>query len=530
MPMKNSNQRFAVTYHITIRDDRSIEDHALDIAIEQTVEVPYDCIPEEHFSQGIIGEVERIQLINEASSVYEVVISYRCDISSFTVPQLLNVLFGNISLKNNIRLIDLSIPEPFQEAFPGPGIGINGIRDILGVYGRPLACTALKPMGISTDNLAKMAESYALGGIDIIKDDHGISNQRFSPFKERVAVCQEAVIRASAVTGKKVLYFPMVSGRFDEIEDQVRYAISQGIKGVLVAPMLVGPDTVRHISQEYGLIIMAHPALAGVHFHDNSHGMTPAFLLGTLFRLIGVDISIFPNTGGRFHFTRQECINLAEALRRPQGKWESAFPCPAGGMPLTRIEEMIRVFGEDTVLLIGGSIMTQYPDLAEGTKAFMDRIRSCSNEKLGEPSQHFESSCEFAQSSDQERKELLKFSAFKWTGRDIQEYKPEGDLDNKNVVRHELIGNNGENTKFDLRYFEIESGGYSSLEKHVHEHVIIGVRGRGILLKGGQEIIIGRHDVAYVAPLEPHQLRNQDSEPFGFFCIVDHERDRPIKV
>ena len=36
-------------------------------------------------------------------------------------------------------------------------------------------------------------------------------------------------------------------------------------------------------------------------------------------------------------------------------------------------------------------------------------------------------------------------------------------------------------------------------------------------------------DVAYVAPLEPHQLRNETDRPFGFFCIVDRLRDRPMK-
>jgi hypothetical protein len=33
--------------------------------------------------------------------------------------------------------------------------------------------------------------------------------------------------------------------------------------------------------------------------------------------------------------------------------------------------------------------------------------------------------------------------------------------------------------------------------------------------------------VLYVAPDVPHQLINPYNEPFGFFCIVDAERDRP---
>ena len=119
--MNTTKQRFTVTYHITVRDGRGIKDYAQDIAIEQTVEVPYDCIPEEHFYEGIMGQIEDIEDISEDGSLYRVVISYRCDISGFAIPQLMNILFGNISLKNNIRLVDLYLPESFRSAFPGLG-------------------------------------------------------------------------------------------------------------------------------------------------------------------------------------------------------------------------------------------------------------------------------------------------------------------------------------------------------------------------------------------------------------------------
>ena len=529
--MKRSEQRFAVTYQVTLRDNSIIEDYAQDIALEQTVEVPYDCVPKKHFREGIVGHVERIVPLDGSTSVYEVVISYRCDISSFTVPQLLNLLFGNISFKNNIRLVNLDIPEALQEAFPGPGKGVDGIREILGVYGRPLACTALKPMGLSSKELASMAEAYAYGGVDLIKDDHCITNQQFSPFEERIALCQEAIERVNASSGRRTLYLPSVSGRFDEIEEQVYYAVSHGIQGILIAPMLIGPDMARYLSKTYDVFVMAHPALTGVYFHDPSHGMTPALLLGTLFRLIGCDVSIFPNAGGRFYLTDQECADIAEALRIPAGRWKKAFPCPAGGMQLDQIEKMSEAFGEDTVLLIGGSVMQQDVNLTRSTKLFMDRIRSFFNEQLVDPHGNVGFSCDLAYLSPRPASGgLLKFQDFQWSGRGLREYKMEGDLDFRGVLRCELVGQFGEKTKFDLRYFEIEPEGYSSLERHVHEHVIIGVRGRGILLKGTEEIVIDVHDVAYVAPNENHQLCNRDNEPFGFFCIVDHERDRPVRA
>jgi ribulose-bisphosphate carboxylase large chain len=124
----------------------------------------------------------------------------------------------------------------------------------------------------------------------------------------------------------------------------------------------------------------------------------------------------------------------------------------------------------------------------------------------------------------------MKCENFKWSGRSVEEYKTDNDFDFSGINRQELIGKSGEKTSFDLRYFEIEPEGYSSLEKHVHEHVIIGVRGNGVLIKENSSFNIAVHDIAYVSPLEKHQLRNEGKEPFGFFCIVDHKRDKPVMI
>ncbi|NCF82758.1 MAG: cupin domain-containing protein, partial [Proteobacteria bacterium] len=69
----------------------------------------------------------------------------------------------------------------------------------------------------------------------------------------------------------------------------------------------------------------------------------------------------------------------------------------------------------------------------------------------------------------------------------------------------------------------------TSLEKHLHTHIVIGARGTGLLTMGNRRIVVEPMDVVYLQPLEVHQLHNETREPFGFLCIVDHERDRPMK-
>lgn len=114
-----------------------------------------------------------------------------------------------------------------------------------------------------------------------------------------------------------------------------------------------------------------------------------------------------------------------------------------------------------------------------------------------------------------------------WAGVPLQEYKPVADH-HCGVSRSVLIGESGEQTRFHLRYFEIAPGGYSTLEHHRHEHVVVVLRGSGEVRLDGNWHAVGFGDTVYVAPDEVHQLRNHGEEPFGFLCLVDAERDKPV--
>jgi quercetin dioxygenase-like cupin family protein len=119
---------------------------------------------------------------------------------------------------------------------------------------------------------------------------------------------------------------------------------------------------------------------------------------------------------------------------------------------------------------------------------------------------------------------------FRWPGVPVAEYKQSAEH-HRGVTRMGLVGDAGEATAFHLRYFEIAPGGYSSREHHEHEHAVVVMRGRGIVQLGDAVHEIGFGDTVYVAPHEVHQFRNPSAtEPFGFLCIVDAVRDRPMLV
>jgi quercetin dioxygenase-like cupin family protein len=117
----------------------------------------------------------------------------------------------------------------------------------------------------------------------------------------------------------------------------------------------------------------------------------------------------------------------------------------------------------------------------------------------------------------------------RWTGVHIDRYKKAGG-GWLSITRQVLVGKKDESAKFHLRYFEIAPGGFSSLEKHRHEHAVICARGKGRVRIGEKSYVLKNLDVAYIGPDSVHQLHNPYSEPFGFFCIVNAKRDRPKPV
>jgi ribulose-bisphosphate carboxylase large chain len=123
---------------------------------------------------------------------------------------------------------------------------------------------------------------------------------------------------------------------------------------------------------------------------------------------------------------------------------------------------------------------------------------------------------------------VLRFRPdFRWQDIPVTGYK-EAAAHWKGVSRTVLVGNAGEQTAFHVRYFEVAPGGYTSREEHAHEHVVVVLRGRGQVLFGAEVHELGFCDTVYVAPHEVHQFRNLAAEPFGFLCIVDSRRDRPV--
>lgn len=290
---------------------------------------------------------------------FHVRIAYPLASTGTELTQILNVVYGNVSLMNGVRVVDLALPSEILNALPGPRFGIDGVRALTGATKRPLVGSAIKPLGLPPAQLARLAAAFARAGVDVVKDDHGLTDQPSAPFAERVAAVGEAVANVNAATGGRTMYLPNATGPLDTLEERLDLVVTHGLPGVLLSPSLVGLDTMRAIASDpRDLAVMAHPS-HGQAAPGRSEGVAPDVLYGTLYRAGGADMVVFPDAGGRYDWPEEACRAIAERLRSPLGSIRPALPTPAGGMKIDAAARNFARHGPDAMLLVGGSLLMQ---------------------------------------------------------------------------------------------------------------------------------------------------------------------------
>ena len=344
-----------------------ISARATAIAVEQSVEMPVAPITDPFVQGTIIGKVEAIKDIGDG--LFDV----RITLSTATVGddpgQLMNMLFGNSSIQDDLTLQDAELPLSLLAKFGGPRQGMAGLREKVGATGRALTASALKPQGLPAADLGVLAGRLALGGLDYIKDDHGLAEQTYSPFHARVPAVQKAVLAARKSTGRATRYLPALSGTLDTMRRQLAIARAEGVDCVLIAPMICGVSTFHALVTEHpDIAFITHPALAG------ASRIAPPLHFGKLFRLFGADGVVYPNYGGRFAYSPETCRDIGAAGKAPWGGLKTTIPIPAGGMTAERAPEMLAFYGADVMLLIGGGLLAAGADLTNATARFVKAV------------------------------------------------------------------------------------------------------------------------------------------------------------
>lgn len=370
-----SGDRFQVTYRLACAA-HEVAQIARHICVEQTIEFPEELIGDDDIRRHVIGQV--VSTEQEEVRRWRVVISYAVEVTGHSLPQTMNVIFGNVSLLPGVRVMRLDFPDSFLVRFKGPRFGLRGLRALFDGGDQPLFCTALKPMGLSAPALAAQAYELARGGFHFIKDDHGLADQLFAPFRERVRHCVDQVERANRDGGGQSRYVVSLNSPAEQIVEDAVWARQQGVGGLLVPPGIVGFDMMRRLADDdrIALPILCHPAHMGSYVAHPDSGLSHYALFGQLARLAGADASIYPNFGGRFSFSEAQCQEIVAGCAEPLGHIKPILPAPGGGMTFANVPDMVAAYGRDVMFLVGGALHRGDAALSDNCRRFRDLVRA----------------------------------------------------------------------------------------------------------------------------------------------------------
>ena len=292
-----------------------------------------------------------------------------------SLPNLVATVTGNLfELKqfSGLRILDLTLPESFAAAYPGPAFGIEGTRRLTGVDKGPLIGTIIKPsVGLTAKATAELVDALCHGGIDFIKDDELQADGPHCPFEERVRAVMAVVDRHADRLGRKVMYAFNLTGDLDQMRR--RHDLVHDLGGTCVMASLNSVGLV-------GMIELRRMAELPIHAHRNGWGYLSRHpLLGwsypawsKLWRLAGADHMHVNGLRNKFAEPDDSVIESARSLLAPM--WDSkpcvAMPVFSSGQSAAQAVDTFEAIGTtDLIFAAGGGIMGHPDGIEAGVKS-----------------------------------------------------------------------------------------------------------------------------------------------------------------
>ena len=309
--------------------------------------------------------------------------------------QLLSGIAGNVfgmKALDRLRLIDASLPPGYLRHFKGPHFGMEGIRDMMKVRGRPLTGAVPKPkVGFTAEEHAEAGYETWMGGFDFVKDDENLTSQSFNRFDDRVRAMAKMRDRAEQETGDVKSAFINITAETEVMKQRAKMLADYGWNYAMIDVVVAGTAavaTLRDYCSDLGLAIHAHRAMHAAFDRDERHGITMQFL-AKMMRLVGVSQIHTGTAVGKLVGTRAEATVLADVLREKHtnavdhmaldqdwGSIRSAFPVSSGGLHPGLVPDVLDIYGTELVLLVSGGIHGHPKGTRAGAKATMQAIEA----------------------------------------------------------------------------------------------------------------------------------------------------------
>jgi ribulose-bisphosphate carboxylase large chain len=355
-------------FRVTPRSDVSIEEAAAAVAAESSTGTWTEV------DAGVAGRLQaRVYRIKDDL----VLIAYPQDLFEYSsMPNILSSVAGNVFgmlAVDGLRLEDIRFPEAIVRAFPGPAYGLDGVRERMGIYGRAMSGSTIKPkIGLTAAEHANVCYETWMGGVDTVKDDENLGSQSFNDFYERIALTLEMLHKAQEATGERKGYWANVTAAdTDEMIRRAGWIKENGGIFAMVDYITVGyagVASLRTTTGDLGLMLHAHRAMHAALDRIPSHGIEYR-VLAKAARLQGVDhihtgTGVGKLEGGPLEMKERQAV-LRDAVSRPVGglvfeqDWHGTkpvVPVASGGLHPGLIPALDQIFGTDAFFAFGGGV------------------------------------------------------------------------------------------------------------------------------------------------------------------------------
>lgn len=281
------------------------------------------------------------------------------------IPNLLTAIGGEGTFYSPgisaIKLLDLEFPDSYLRNFQGPQFGIDGLRDILQIYDRPLLFGVIKPnLGLSPEPFADLAFQAWLGGLDIAKDDEMLGDVEWSRLDERAERLGKARLASEKMTGEKKIYLANITDEVDRLIELHDIAVARGANALMVNGMTTGLSAVRMLRKHSQVPLVAHfdfiaPFTRMPHFGIHSRVITK------LQRLVGFDCIILPGFGDRMKTSDSEVMLDIQECLKPMGQIRNALPVPAGSQWAGSIPQLYEKLKSVDFGIVPGRAVFEHP-------------------------------------------------------------------------------------------------------------------------------------------------------------------------
>lgn len=292
------------------------------------------------------------------------------------LPTLLATVAGNLyelGEVSGLRLLDLDMPAEYAAQFAGPAFGVQGTRQLSGVYQGPMIGTIIKPsVGLSAGQTAALVDQLCEAGIDFVKDDELMADPPYERFSARLAAVMPVLQRHAQRLGRMPMYAINISGDGEEMlrrHDAVREA---GGTCVMASINWVGFA---------GIASLRRHAQLAIHGHRNGWGALARHpLLGLsflafqkLWRLAGIDHLHINGVRSKFWEPDDSVIDAGRACLAPFADLAPLMPVSSSGQTPAQAPDLYKGLGSCDVLHLAGAGILAHPDgAAAGVQAMRE--------------------------------------------------------------------------------------------------------------------------------------------------------------